>query len=90
MAKPAAKMEGPKNPPAAGGGGVPIPKSPRGPKAFFVDVIRELKKVTWPSAAETNRMTGIVLAVCAMVVLILTGMNLLVGMIMSMLTTGKV
>ena len=67
-----------------------MPRSRRGPKAFFQEVIRELKKVTWPSRSETNRMTGIVLAVCALVVLILTGMNIIVDTIMKILTKGEV
>lgn len=81
-------MEGPKNPPT--GGAVPLPRSKRGIKAFFTDVGRELKKVTWPKPAETNRMTGVVLAICALVVLTLTLMSLVVDTFMKILTTGKV
>ena len=81
-------MAGPKA--AAPAGDLPIPKSKRGIKAFFVDVIRELKKVTWPKPAETNRMTGIVMAICALVVLILTVMSISVNTVISILTTGKV
>ena len=81
-------MEGPKNPPT--GGAVPLPKSKHGVKAFFTDVVRELKKVTWPKPSETNRMTGIVMAVCIMVVLVLTVMSLIVDTAMKILTTGKV
>jgi preprotein translocase subunit SecE len=84
MAKPAAKMEGPK-PPAAGGG-MPLPRSPRGIKSFFADVVREMKKVSWPTRSETNRMTGIVLAVCALVVGILTVMNIIVDAVMKVIT----
>jgi preprotein translocase SecE subunit len=84
----AAKMEGPKNPPT--GGAVPLPKSKRGVKAFFADVMRELKKVTWPKPSETNRMTGVVMAVCLLVVIILTAMSYLVDTIMKLLTTGQV
>ena len=86
MAKAMSKTEGPKPP----SGGIPIPKSRRGTKAFFADVAREIKKVTWPTRSETNRMTGIVLAVCALVVGILTTLSLVVGTIMSIISTGKV
>lgn len=83
-------MEGPKNPPPSAGGAPPIPRSPRGVKTFFVDVVREMKKVTWPTRSETNRMTGIVLAVCALVVGILTALNIVVGTLMNILTgAGK-
>ena len=83
-------MEG-KTPPSGGGGGaVPLPKSKRGIKAFFVDVVRELKKVTWPKPSETNRMTGIVIAVCALVVLLLTVMSLVVDTVLKILNTGTV
>ncbi|MFY9233305.1 MAG: preprotein translocase subunit SecE [Fimbriimonadaceae bacterium] len=59
-------------------------------KTFFVDVVREMKKVTWPTRSETNRMTGIVLAVCALVVGILTALNIVVGTLMNILTgAGK-
>lgn len=43
---------------------VPLPSSKRGLRGFITEVGRELKKVSWPSRAETNRLTGVVLAVC--------------------------
>ncbi len=49
----------------------------RGLKGFMRDVQREMRHVTWPTRAETNRLTGVVLAVCALAILILTGLSLL-------------
>jgi preprotein translocase subunit SecE len=59
----------------AAAGSVPIPKSKRGFKAFLNDVSRELKKVHWPTRKETNRLTGVVLAVCAIAAAVLYGMS---------------
>jgi preprotein translocase SecE subunit len=66
---------------------VPAPfKTKRGGiKGFFSDVARELKKVDWPAPKETNRLTGVVLAVCALVVLILFGMSIVADTIVQML-----
>jgi len=64
-------------PASAGGAGVPLPKSKRGFKAFLNDVSRELKKVHWPDKKETNRLTGVVLAVCGLAAAILYGMSLI-------------
>jgi preprotein translocase SecE subunit len=50
---------------------IPLPRSKRGFKQYWVDVGREMKKVTWPPHAETNRLTGVVLAICALLILIL-------------------
>lgn len=49
----------------------------RGFKGFMRDVQREMRHVTWPTRAETNRLTGVVLAVCALAIVILTGLSLL-------------
>lgn len=43
---------------------VPLPKMKRGLRSFFRDVVREMKHVTWPKRQETNRLTGVVIAVC--------------------------
>ena len=43
----------------------------RGVKGFYRDVVREMKHVTWPKPQETTRLTGVVLAVCAMIVVLL-------------------
>lgn len=78
-------MKPPKAPPPAPSGQPPVPRSPRGIKSFFADVVREMKKVTWPTRSETNRMTGIVLAVCALVVGILTIMNIVADTLVGIL-----
>lgn len=48
----------------------------RGFKGFWRDVQREMRHVTWPTRAETNRLTGVVLAVCALAIIILTGLSI--------------
>ena len=60
----------------------------RGPKTYFIELIRELKKVTWPAPRETTRLFGIVLAVCLMVVVILTTLSLGVDVLIKGLTKG--
>lgn len=55
---------------------IPSPKVRRGPKGFLTDTRAELKKVTWPTRGETNRLTGVVLAVCIMCVLFLYGLSM--------------
>ena len=43
--------------------------------AFFRDFFDEMKKVTWPSRKETFRLTVMVIIVCAVVGLILGGLD---------------
>ncbi|HVL39103.1 MAG TPA: preprotein translocase subunit SecE [Fimbriimonadaceae bacterium] len=93
MAKSTIKMSSRKSPPPAApapGGGVPLPSSKRGFKAFWSEVGRELKKVSWPTRKETNRLTGVVLAVCFLVVTVLTALNYFWATIISLLTRGTV
>ena len=71
-------------------GGLPIPKSKRGLKGFLNEVSREVRKVSWPSRSETNRLTGIVLAVCGIIVLILTALSLVADTVVTLLTRGKI
>ena len=65
--------------PASPSGNVPIPKIRRGFRQFMTDILREMKKVNWPTKSETNRLTGIVLAVCTMLILVLTGMSFVIA-----------
>jgi preprotein translocase SecE subunit len=58
-------------PKAARPGSVPVPRMKRGVRGFYKDVVREMKHVTWPRPQETSRLTGVVLAVCAMIVVLL-------------------
>lgn len=70
-------------------GSLPIPKSRRGIKGFFSEVQREMKKVSWPSKAETNRLTYVVLAVCGLLVVVLTSMGYVFGIIIDLITKGR-
>ncbi len=72
------------------GGSLPLPKSRRGLKGFYNEVVREMKKVTWPTRSETNRLTGVVLAVTIMSVITLTALGKLFETIVSLLTKGSV
>ena len=72
------------------GGGLPLPKSKGGLKGFYNEVVREMKKVTWPTRSETNRLTGVVLAVTILCVTVLTVLGLLFGTIIDLLTKGTV
>ena len=68
------------------GGNLPIPKSRRGIKGFYHEVIREMKKVTWPTKSETNRLTGVVMAVTILSVAVLTGLGIVFNTLINMLT----
>ena len=72
-------MEQPKAP-------VSLPKSRRGGKGFWTDVVREMRKVDWPPAKEVNRLTGVVLTVCGLVVLSLYAMSYVAGTLVDLLT----
>lgn len=66
-------------------GSVPVPRMRRGFKTFINEVIREMKRVTWPSRPETNRLTGVVLVICGLLVVVLFLMGLLVGSALDLL-----
>ena len=65
---------------------IPLPKSRRGFRQYWVDVGREMKKVTWPPTTETNRLTGVVIAVCALLILILMGFHIVFKTVIDLLT----
>ena len=67
-------------------GSVPLPRSKRGFKGFMTEVGREMKKVSWPTKAETNRLTGVVFAVCALIALILMAMSVTFDGVISLIT----
>ncbi len=71
-------------------GSLPIPTSRRGLKGFLNEVVREMKKVSWPSKAETNRLTGVVLIVCSVLVFILSTMGYFFDTMIKLLTKGHV
>ena len=77
MAQPVEKVQAPKT--------LPTPKSRRGVKGFVTEVIRELKKVDWPPVKEVNRLTGVVLAVCALVVGVLAAMSWVANEVVNLL-----
>ncbi len=66
-----------------------MPGSKRGFKGFYNDVNREVKKVSWPTTHETNRLTGVVLAVCGLIVLVLLILSELSDIVVKIITTGK-
>jgi preprotein translocase subunit SecE len=70
--------------------GVPVPKMKRGVKGFYKDIVREMKHVTWPTPKETTRLTGIVLAICTMIVLLLMVATFLFGTLLRLIVQGAV
>jgi preprotein translocase subunit SecE len=70
------------------GGSIPTPDTSKGLKRFLAETSREMKKVNWPTKKETNRLTGVVLAVCGLLVLILSIMSFAFGTIVNLLTKG--
>lgn len=71
-------------------GGAPSGRFSRGPKAYFNEVLREMKKVSWPTRHETNRLTGVVLAVCLMIGGLLSGLGYLFDIVISIVTKGHI
>jgi preprotein translocase subunit SecE len=51
---------------------------------FFNDVVKEMKKVTWPTKAELKESTTIVIVVC----LILAAFTYVIDMIITLLFKG--
>jgi preprotein translocase subunit SecE len=76
------------NEPAKGRGSIPVPKPKRGLKTFFNEVGREMKKVSWPTRAETNRLTAVVLVVCAGLVVVFTLLSVVFDTLVTLLTKG--
>lgn len=68
---------------------LPTPNLKKGPKRFFSDVKREMKKVTWPTKKETTRLTGIVISLCVVLVAVMTLLSLGAGTIMDMISSTK-
>lgn len=77
------KTSGPK--PASN---LPVPKMRRGVKGFYRDVVREMKHVTWPKPQETSRLTGVVLAVCVMIVTMLYFATFIFGEVLKAIITS--
>ena len=53
-------------------------------KIFFEDVVKEMKKVTWPTKAELIESTKIVIVVC----IILAGFTYVIDMIINQVIQG--
>jgi len=53
-------------------------------KNFFEDVVKEMKKVTWPTKAELFESTKIVIVVC----IILAGFAYIIDMLISQVMKG--
>lgn len=75
--------------PRKASGSIAAPNLRRGPKRFFAEVGRELRKVDWPARAETNRMTGVVLAICLIIVTILSSLSYLFDIVLTAVGGGK-
>ena len=86
MASVATGMDEPKKPQ----GSLPIPRSKRGLRGFFNEVGREMKKVSWPTRAETYRLTSVVLGVCCLVTAVMLVMSWFFGAFIQMLTQGHI
>lgn len=55
------------------------------PVQFFREIALELRKVTWPTRAETIKLTAVVVAVSAVVALYVGGLDIVVLRITSAL-----
>jgi preprotein translocase subunit SecE len=71
-------------------GSLPLPSSRRGIKGFYNEVVREMKRVSWPTKAETHRLTGVVLTTCVALVVLLSAMGYIFDTVIRLITTGKV
>lgn len=70
--------------------GIATPDMRRGIRAYFADVIAEMKKVVWPTRKETVRLTGLVLTVCVIFVVFLYLWGTIVENIINFLLKGTV
>ncbi len=50
--------------------------------AFFADVVKEMKKVTWPRREELQESTLIVMVVCGVIALFVYGVDMVVSTLM--------
>jgi preprotein translocase subunit SecE len=50
--------------------------------AFFTDVVKEMKKVTWPKREELQESTVVVLIVCGVIALFTYGADMLISNIL--------
>jgi preprotein translocase SecE subunit len=69
---------------------LPTGKKPKSLKAFFIEVNREMKKVSWPSVPETNRLFGVVMMVTLLLVGILSLFGWLFDLVINFVTKGTI
>jgi len=62
-----------------------VPAFSVNPKRFVQEVIRELKKVTWPTRAETMKLTAVVIAISVVTGAFIGGLDTLFLKISSVL-----
>ncbi|MEI8281496.1 MAG: preprotein translocase subunit SecE [Armatimonadota bacterium] len=65
---------------------LPLPKSKRGPKAFFEGVKREMRKVSWPAYKETNRLFGVVVTVCLLLTVVMAVLGIFFETVIGLIT----
>lgn len=51
--------------------------------AFFTDVTKEMKKVTWPHRAELRDSTVMIMVVCGVIALFVYGVDFIVNKILT-------
>lgn len=69
---------------------IATPKFKRGLKGFIADTRREMKKVTWPSRKETNRLTFVVLSLVVACAVMLSVMGWFSDVVVQIITKGHV
>ena len=67
-----------------------MPKMKGGLGKYFKEVGVEMRRVIWPTRAETLRLTIVVLLVCVFFVLYLYVASTLVNLIINALETGRI
>ena len=53
--------------------------------AFFTDVAKEMKKVTWPRGAELRDSTAVVLVVCGVIAIFIFGVDWIVSSLLKLI-----
>ena len=79
-------MTKPINGPTPKPSSVPVPKMKKGFGGFWKEAMAEMKKVHWPTRAETTRLTGVVFAVCIAVIVFLYGLGMVCDSVFSIIT----
>ncbi len=77
------------NEPGGPGGRIPVPSMRKGVGQFLKEVGIEMRKVIWPTRAETMRLTSAVLFVCVLFVLYLYIAGIIVETVIHLMEGGK-